>query len=226
MGRTLAAVLALALAAPLLFTPAAAEPTSVVPVVYQPPVAGPIIDPYRPPSSPYGPGNRGVDYATTPGEVVGAAADGVVTFAGAVGGGLHVVVLHADGVRTSLSFLGGVLAARGEQVRRGQPVGRAATSLHFGARRGEAYLDPTSLFRDAPPVGTRSVLVPDGPDHPLGVDAEAAGLHRLLAGAAARSSPPAAGELTRAAGGTGSSLGPTTEPLTEAVIVMVGPTDR
>src|SRR6476660_8453070 len=70
-------------------------------VSYQPPVNAAITDPFRPPLTPYGPGNRGIDYATVPGTLVHAAADGLVQFAGAVAGGLHVTVLHRDGVRTT-----------------------------------------------------------------------------------------------------------------------------
>lgn len=177
-------------------------------IVYQAPVPGPIVDPYRPPSTPYGPGNRGVDYATVPGATVAAPADGVVTFAGAVAGGLHVVVLHADGVRTSLSFLAGVLVARGQQVVRGQTVGRSGPLLHFGARRGEAYLDPTTLLAAGAGTGSRSVLVPDGPGRPLGADEEAAGLRHLVAGVTARAGLPAAGVR---GGITGSSATGSTE---------------
>jgi hypothetical protein len=186
VGRALVLVFVASLAALLLPAPAAADP-----VAYRPPVPGPVIDPYRPPGNPYGPGNRGIDYATTPGEPVGAAADGEVTFAGSVAGGLHVVVLHADGIRTSLSFLAAVLVRRGQQVAAGQPVGRAASSLHFGARRGEAYLDPATLLA-AGSSGGRAVLVPEGPGRPLGAVEEAAGLRRLLASdpTAARASRP------------------------------------
>lgn len=116
-------------------------------VRYEPPVRAPIVDGWRPPSTPFGPGNRGIDYGTTAGEGVRAAGDGVVTFAGQVGGTLHVTVGHADGVRTSYSLLGVVTVRRGQRVRRGQPVGTAGDRpLHFGARRGTTYIDPTSLF--------------------------------------------------------------------------------
>ena len=187
MGR-LRAILAAPLVALLLCPPAAAAPKPPEPVIFSPPVPGPVIDPYRPPSTPYGPGNRGIDYATTPGEPVGAPADGVVTFAGPVAGALHVVILHADGIRTSLSFLAVVLVTRNLQVVRGQTVGRSAASLHLGARRGEVYLDPATLFTDSA-AAARSVLVPEGPGRPLGVEEEAAGLRRLLADLAARTGP-------------------------------------
>lgn len=179
--RAVSAIAAvIATAALLAVPPAVAEPSSVR-VAYRAPVPGPVIDPYRPPSTPYGPGNRGIDYATTPGEAVVAPAGGEVTFAGAVGGGLHVVLLHADGIRTSLSFLAVVLVGRGQRVAGGEPVGRAAATLHFGARRGEAYLDPATLLAGSDPGG-RAVLVPEGPGRPLGAGDEADGLRRLLRG--------------------------------------------
>src|SRR5437773_2013390 len=94
-----------------------------VPVTYQAPVDGPITDPFRPPATPYGPGNRGVYYRTTNGAAVRAAAAGEVVFAGAVGNSLHVVVLHADGIRTTYSFLRTVAVARGNRVEAGATVG-------------------------------------------------------------------------------------------------------
>lgn len=124
---------------------AAAEPT-----MYSPPVDGAVVDGYRPPGTPYGPGNRGIDYATVPGEEVRAAADGEVTFAGQIGPSAHVVVLHPDGVRTSYSFLDTVTVRRGERVSRGQGVGTAGAVLHFGARAGERYIDPTLLLANGP----------------------------------------------------------------------------
>ncbi|MGH9285917.1 MAG: peptidoglycan DD-metalloendopeptidase family protein, partial [Acidimicrobiales bacterium] len=80
---------------------------------YQAPVDASIADPFRPPAHRYGPGNLGVDYATRPGQPVRAAAPGVVTFAGAVGAARHVVVGHADGIRTTYAFLGRVLVRAG-----------------------------------------------------------------------------------------------------------------
>jgi len=182
VGPVRAAILVVPMAALLLVTPATPAPPVPPgrgPVTYRAPVPGPVIDPYRPPSTPYGPGNRGVDLATSPGEAVGAPADGEVTFAGPVAGGLHVVVVHADGIRTSLSFLAAVLVRRGQRVVAGQIVGRAGASIHFGARRGEAYLDPITLLRGGWASG-RSLLVPEGPGRPLGVEDEVAGLRRLL----------------------------------------------
>ena len=118
-------------------------------VVYRPPVSSPILEGYRPPVTPYGPGNRGIDYRTSPGQAENAAADGVVSFAGQVGGTLHVTVRHADGVRTSYSFLGTVGVRTGQWVRLGQSIGAAGERpLHLGARRGTRYFDPRTLFAD------------------------------------------------------------------------------
>ncbi|MFS8482929.1 MAG: peptidoglycan DD-metalloendopeptidase family protein [Acidimicrobiia bacterium] len=124
-------------------TRAPAEPG---PVVHTPPVDAPIVDPFRPPPGPYGPGNRGLEYGTERGDVVRASADGTVSFAGPVAGSLHVTVLHADGVRTSYSFLATVEVAVGQRVRQGDRLGTAGGRLHFGARLGDAYVDPAALF--------------------------------------------------------------------------------
>ena len=128
-------------------------------VGYQPPVDAPVIDPFRAPPAPWAAGNRGIDYATVPGTRVGAAADGAVVFAGMVGGSLHVVVRHADEIRTSYSFLRAVLVHRGDQVVRGEPVGTTGDRFHFGTRIGDVYIDPALLFGDAGPP--RVHLVPD-----------------------------------------------------------------
>ncbi len=115
-------------------------------MVYRPPVDAPVVDSFRPPAGFAGPGNRGLEYATRPGSAVRAAAPGVVTFAGPVGGGRHVTVLHPDGVRTSYSFLRSVAVRAGQHVSAGRIVGTAGTSFHFGARIGQAYVDPAVLL--------------------------------------------------------------------------------
>ncbi|MGH9189013.1 MAG: peptidoglycan DD-metalloendopeptidase family protein [Acidimicrobiales bacterium] len=149
---------------------------------YRPPVVAPVVDGFRRPSVPWGPGNRGIDYGASPGTSVTASADGEVVFVGHVAGSLHVVVLHADGIRTSYSFLQATAVRRGQRVRAGQPVGSAGASLHFGARAGDEYLDPTGLFAGSQPVVH---LVPDHDRRPGTAAEERAGLSRLLAGAKA-----------------------------------------
>lgn len=177
---------------------------------YRPPVDAPVTDAFRPPATPYGPGNRGLDYATRPGTPVAAAAGGEVVFAGQVGGSLHVVVLHPDGIRTSYSFLDAISVRRGETVAQGDEVGRAGESFHFGARAGDAYIDPAVLLRQVEP---RVRLVPDDLRHPLSEPAERNGLLRMLVGlgpragrAAATAAAWARDQAARAAGTAGDAV--------------------
>lgn len=129
-------------------------------VAYQPPVNGPVVDPFRLPAQQWEPGNRGVDYATGPADVVATAAPGVVVFAGQVGGDLHVTVAHDDGLRTTYSFLVSVAVAQGAVLDAGDVVGVSDGRFHFGVRDPHgAYLDPLSLF-----VATVVRLVPGGDD--------------------------------------------------------------
>jgi murein DD-endopeptidase MepM/ murein hydrolase activator NlpD len=128
-----------------------APPSQAAGERYRPPVDAEIVDRFRPPSRPYGPGNLGIDYATAPGDPVRAARSGVVTFAGQVGGDLIVVVRHPDGLRTTSALLGALSVRRGDDVRQGQTLGTAGDRpLHFGVRAGagatEVYLDPELLF--------------------------------------------------------------------------------
>jgi len=104
-------------------------------------------------------GNRGIDYGTSAGAQIGAAAAGRVIFAGQVGGTLHVTVEHADGLRTSYSFLASIAVSAGEQVRVGDVVGIAGGPFHFGVRApDDTYLDPEALL--AGTLRPRARLVP------------------------------------------------------------------
>jgi murein DD-endopeptidase MepM/ murein hydrolase activator NlpD len=178
-----AAAFVLALSVSLALAAAGCPPAEAgpPPVDYQPPVPGPVIDPFRPPATPYGPGNRGVDYATVPGAPVAASAAGEVVFAGRIGFGQHVVVLHADGLRSSYSFLASVSVRRGDRVAAGQPVGTSGATLHFGFRAGETYLDPMALLGQGP---LRVWLVPDDERRPLSEGRERSWLERGLRGLA------------------------------------------
>src|SRR5688572_29153669 len=93
---------------------------------YVPPVDAPVLDPFRPPASRYGPGNRGLEYDTAPGTPVAAVADGRVTFAGSVAGSLHVTILHEDGLRTTYSFLARVEVVAGQRLQQRDVVGVTA----------------------------------------------------------------------------------------------------
>jgi len=85
-----------------------------------------------------------------------AANGGVVAFAGPVAGALFVSIDHADGIRTTYSFLSAVLVKKGQSVSRGDLIaksgpGHAGSSqphLHFGARTGGDYIDPEPLLLD------------------------------------------------------------------------------
>jgi murein DD-endopeptidase MepM/ murein hydrolase activator NlpD len=115
----------------------------------------PVVRPFRAPSTPYGPGHRGVDLGSQPGAPVLAAGDGVVAFAGQVVGRGVVSVDHANGIRTTYEPVA-VLVSAGQRVGRGTVVGLlaaghdgcvdAAACLHWGARRGAEYLDPLGLL--------------------------------------------------------------------------------
>lgn len=143
-------LLAVLLASSLPIVPAHAED-----VTYRLPVNGGVLRRFEPTAGPYGPGHRGVDLDAASGAPIGAAADGIVAFAGAVAGVRWVSVDHADGIRTSYGPMAGLSVIVGQEVERGQRLGTLAAGghgeggedrgLHFGARRDGVYLDPLTL---------------------------------------------------------------------------------
>jgi murein DD-endopeptidase MepM/ murein hydrolase activator NlpD len=168
---------------------------------------------FAPPAQPWLPGHRGVDLLAHAGAVVRSAAPGMVHFAGEVGGVGVVSVLHAGGLLTTYEPVRPLVRA-GARVRRGQPVGRLlrgsghcapAACLHWGLRRGTAYLDPLGLvgagrvrlYPVHPPDGA-----PDAPTLPL-VGAAAAGAG-WVSRAGRRACPGAAGPPWCASGRSGS----------------------
>ena len=126
-----------------------------------------VLAPGGPPAHARRPGRRGGDLAAAPAETVRSPAPGVVSFTGPVAGRDVVVVLHDDGLRTSLEPVTASVG-RGERVTSGSVLGTvqaaesaagshcAATCVHWGVRRGERYLDPLALLGDRPPI----VLLP------------------------------------------------------------------
>ena len=107
----------------------------------------------------YGPGNRGLEYATDEGAPARSIGDGVVVFAGPVARRGVVTVEHPDGLRSSLTGLATIGVAPGERVAAGDVLGTTGLRLHLGVRRGDEYIDPASLFgAEIPPL--HAVLVP------------------------------------------------------------------
>ncbi|HUP74580.1 MAG TPA: M23 family metallopeptidase [Acidimicrobiales bacterium] len=142
---------------------AATSPAAAQPPRFVPPVDAPISDSYRPPATSYGPGNRGIEYATRPGTAVGASAAGFVAFAGIIAYERYVSIDHEGGVRTTYSYLETIEVVAGQRVARGDVVGEAGDLLHFGARRFGLYIDPASLFESTPPSRARLVPVRGSP---------------------------------------------------------------
>jgi murein DD-endopeptidase MepM/ murein hydrolase activator NlpD len=134
--------------------------------VYVAPLPAPIdvLRRFDPPSTEFGPGHLGVDLRANQDTTVRAAAAGVVDFAGQVAGRGVVVVRHPDGIGTEYEPVRPLVRV-GAHLRAGQPIGVLAgrhrgcpvSCLHWGARRGDNYIDPLSLLRPLGPV----VLLPD-----------------------------------------------------------------
>lgn len=124
-----------------------APPRPPVPsVAYRPPVVGQVVDPFRRPSHPYGPGNRGLSYRTAPGDPVRAIGGGVVVFTGRIGGSLYVSVAHPHGLRSTYSYLTTIAVEVGDRVGPDAGIGTAGDGFHLGVLRGTQYLDPALLF--------------------------------------------------------------------------------
>lgn len=130
--------------------------TATAAAAYDWPVGGAheVTRPFDPPPKPWLAGHRGVDIAGDAGAAVLAAGAGTVAFAGEVAGKPVVSIDHA-GVRTTYEPVVAIVSA-GDAVTLGQPIGTlagghpecaAAACLHWGAKRGERYIDPLSLLK-------------------------------------------------------------------------------
>ncbi|MCL2735289.1 MAG: peptidoglycan DD-metalloendopeptidase family protein [Propionibacteriaceae bacterium] len=116
------------------------------------PVLGDVVRGFDPPDQQWSAGHRGVDIASVPGQVVVAAMDGVVSFAGMVVDRPVISVTHGDLTTTYEPVEPTV--ARGQAVKAGQPIGvliaghscPAQACLHWGLKSGDSYLDPLSLL--------------------------------------------------------------------------------
>jgi hypothetical protein len=170
-ARIVIVVVATLTASLALGTPMGAAEGRPSPTSHCPPVAAPVAVPFAAPTCRWCPGQRGLEYATAPGTAVRATAAGRVVFAGPVARSVWVVVLHADGLRTSYGPLAPRPAPVGTVVGRGSRIGATVGPLHLGARRGTTYVDPAPLLtcRDlqprlvAVPGRSRLLPVPAGP---------------------------------------------------------------
>ena len=126
------------------------------------PVVGAVIQPFDPPETPYGSGHRGIDIAAPVGAVIAAPTDGVVTFAGPVGGRLFLTIDHGGGPESTYSWLSATLVRSGARVARGQPIATTGWGhpnasiphLHLGVRLNDAYVDPLDYLAPASVVGS------------------------------------------------------------------------
>jgi murein DD-endopeptidase MepM/ murein hydrolase activator NlpD len=122
---------------------------------YEWPVKGPIIRFFEPPPTPYSAGHRGIDIAVPFGTPIHAPADGIVTFAGWVAGAMFVTLDHGDGVKTSYSWLSGLVVKKGDSVHREEVIAFTGHGhpevptphLHFSARLNGVYVDPLLLLK-------------------------------------------------------------------------------
>jgi murein DD-endopeptidase MepM/ murein hydrolase activator NlpD len=116
----------------------------------------PVLRPFQPPSTPYGPGHRGVDLGGQVGEPVLAAGSGLVLYAGPLADRSLVSIEHEGGLRTTYEPIQPSVRV-GQYVRQGQVIGvlmgghtgcpatAPTVCLHWGAHRQQVYLDPLRL---------------------------------------------------------------------------------
>jgi murein DD-endopeptidase MepM/ murein hydrolase activator NlpD len=115
-------------------------------------LSGAVVREFDPPDQPWLAGHRGLDLAGHVGDIVTAAAAGVVSFAGPVAGRPVISISHGSLVTTYEPVT--AFVAVGQTVTAGAPIGRLEAGhclpeacLHWGLKDGpENYLDPRSLL--------------------------------------------------------------------------------
>lgn len=116
-----------------------------------------MVSPFDPPAANWGRGHRGVDLEGHVGQSVRSALPGRVRFVGRVAG-VAVVVVDHTGTRTTYQPVSGTVSV-GQRVAAGAVIGRLSwhgthcaprACLHWGWRRGQAYLDPLDLIGPRP----------------------------------------------------------------------------
>ncbi|WP_083225555.1 peptidoglycan DD-metalloendopeptidase family protein [Neptunicoccus sediminis] len=93
-------------------------------------------------------GNEGLDIAADKGTTVKAAENGEVALVSSAGGNSKIVLVrHPDNLYTVYSNLSDVSVSKGQNVSRGQSLGKVAGGspgfVHFEIRRGTESVDPT-----------------------------------------------------------------------------------
>ena len=141
--RTLRRTFVLLLAALLTQAPTALASS---PPCWTPPVQGTVTDEFRAPACPYCAGNRGLEYATTPGRPVRAVASGTVDWAGTIAHVRWVVVRHADGLRVTYGRMASANVSSGDMVLRGAVIAATSDRFYLGVRRDDDYIDPAPML--------------------------------------------------------------------------------
>jgi murein DD-endopeptidase MepM/ murein hydrolase activator NlpD len=154
LAAVVTVVVGLTAAPPTTLPTANVDPPGRVPPL-RPPVQGPLVRGFEPPSGPYGPGHRGIDLRSPPGAMVSAPAGGRVVFAGPVAGLRWVTVEVATGVVVAVGPLDRPVVATGQRVVALARLGRLATGhpggLHLGLRIDGVYVDPLPYLVGAGP---------------------------------------------------------------------------
>ncbi len=122
---------------------------------------------FDPPDKPWMSGHRGVDLeAMHDGVPVTSPESGTVSFVGVVVDRPVITIDHGGGVRSSFEPVDSPLAV-GSVVAKGSSIGTlqpghcgASACVHWGVRRGDAYVNPLEFVTDLRP----SILLPLKPE--------------------------------------------------------------
>ena len=150
------------------FAAIAPRPRAQESVDYRPPVDAPVVDPFRPPATTYGPGNRGLTYDLAPATAVRASAPGEVVFAGPVAGTStspsSTPTVCAPATRSSIDRVHAGPAGRGRRHRGGRRprvplrgprrrrLPRSGRRCSGGSRSGSTSCRPRSRCRRPTPA--------------------------------------------------------------------------
>jgi hypothetical protein len=112
-------------------------------------------------------GHRGLDVALPEGTIIGAVADGVVSFVGytpAEGGGTTVSITHDTGLKSTYLHISPVTVQEGARIRQGDPIGLSnGAPIHLGIKLSgarEEYFDPSLYLVDRITVQAATDTVP------------------------------------------------------------------